>query len=97
MKIRLSRRAERDLSAIADYVGALNPRAAASIGRAIRASLELIGLHPRVGRPQQDSDLLKLVVPRYGYLIYYRILPQLAIVAIVTIRHPSRARPTSDA
>jgi plasmid stabilization system protein ParE len=66
LRIRLSRRAERDLSAIADHVGASNPRAAGAIGRAIRASLDLIGLLPKVGRPQKDSDLRKRVVPRCG-------------------------------
>lgn len=97
MKVRLSRRAERDLAEIAEHVGAVNPLASASIGAALRAAQDMIALHPRIGRRQQAGDLRKLVVPRYGYLIYYRVLDDAGIVAILTIRHPSRARLNRDA
>lgn len=97
MKVRLSHRATRDLVKIADDIGSLNPGAARSIGDAISASQKLIADHPRIGRLQKGRDLRKLVMPRYGYLIYYRVIDRDGIVAIVTIRHPSRARIASDA
>lgn len=97
MKVRLSRRAARDLVEIADHVTRTNPDAARSIGAAIAASQRLISEHPRIGRLQKGRDLRKLVVPRYGYLIYYRVIDRAGLVAIVTIRHASRDRITSDA
>ena len=97
MKVRLSKRAARDLVAIADYLARVNPGVALSVAASIRASQQLISDHPRIGRQQKGRDLRKFVVPRYRYLIYYRVLDRDDTVAIVTIRHPSRARIASDA
>ena len=97
MKVRLSKRAARDLAEIAASITRVNPSAARSVGAAIAASQRLIAEHPEIGRRQEGRDLRKLVVPRYGYLIYYRVIERADLVAIATIRHPSRARIISDA
>lgn len=96
MRVRLSKRAARDLAEIADTLAGANPGAALSVGAAIAASQQLLSEHPRIGRLQRGRDLRKLVVPRYGCLIYYRVIERADLVAIVTVRHPSRARIASD-
>ena len=96
MKVQLSKRAVQDLARIADYISRVSPGAAQSVGAAIAACMQLIAEHPRIGRLQKGRDLRKLVVPRFGYLIYYRVIERSAVVAVVTIRHPSRARIVSD-
>ncbi len=75
----------------------MNPKATVTVRSAISASFRLLGLYPEIGRLQQDRSLRKLVVPRFGYLIYYRVDRKAGVVAIVTIRHASRAREFDDA
>lgn len=96
MKVRLSRRAVRDLAESANYLTHVNTDVARSVGAAIAIAQQLLSEHLIIGRLQQGRDLRKVVVPRYGYLIYYRVIARADLVAIASIRHPSRARIASD-
>lgn len=82
---------------IADKIALVNPGAARSIDAAIASTQTLITEHPRAGRRKKERDLRKVVVPRYGYLVYDRVIERENVVGIVTIRHPARARIAADA
>jgi plasmid stabilization system protein ParE len=96
MKVRLTPRAARDLADIADYIRERNPAAAQRVRAAIVESLTTLASFPHIGRRQDVEHVRKLVVRRYGYLIYYRANVTSQEIAILTIRHPSRRREYSD-
>ena len=50
MTLRITRRAERHLDEIADYISERNPDAARRVGRRIREIFELLAALPLVGR-----------------------------------------------
>ncbi len=81
----------RDLAEIADYLAAKSPSGARSVEKAIARSIELLRESPSLGR-LNDEGVHQVVVPRYGYLIYYGIDEASGRIQIVTIRHPARDR-----
>jgi addiction module RelE/StbE family toxin len=97
MKVAYSREALRNLRDIAAYIRSHNPTAAKTVRHAIRKSADTLGEFPALGHRQLQADIRKLVVPRFGYLIYYRVYPEQAEVRILFIRHPSRRRQHRDA
>jgi toxin ParE1/3/4 len=96
MKIRLTPRAARDIADIADYIRDRNPAAAQRVRDAILDSLRNLSSFPFIGRRQNVEHVRRLVVRRYGYLIYYEASEPSDEVIILTIRHPSRKREYSD-
>ncbi len=88
--VRFSRKALADLSAVHADLTRHNPAAAAKVVAAIEHSVSLIGEHPRLGRSiDRDSDRVH-VVPRYNYVISYRIVGD--TVEIRFIFHPRQSR-----
>ncbi|MBM3527916.1 MAG: type II toxin-antitoxin system RelE/ParE family toxin [Alphaproteobacteria bacterium] len=96
MKVRISRRAARDLSDIADYIRARNPSAALRVRDAILDSLNILTRFPNAGRQQGVEDVRKLIVPRYPYLIYYTVAPAQGEAVVVAIQHAAQEREYSD-
>jgi toxin ParE1/3/4 len=96
MKVRLTKRAASDLAEIADYIRDRNPAAARRVRDAILESLRNLALFPHIGRRQNVEQVRRLVVRRYGYLIYYEASESAKEVVVLTIRHPSRRREYSD-
>jgi plasmid stabilization system protein ParE len=72
MKLRLTRRAARNLADIADYLRERNPEAAVRVRTAIVKSLKNLVLFPYSGRKQEVEGVRKIVTRRYPYLVYYR-------------------------
>lgn len=89
VKLRLSPRAVRDIEDISDYVAARNPTAAHRVRNLLQASLEIVALHPEIGRAQTHG-VRRHVVPQLPYLVFYRIDEAARTVNIVTIRHAAR-------
>lgn len=79
-----------------DYIRAESPQGALRVRAAILESLQLLSEAPHVGRIQTVEGVRKLVTRRYGHIIYYVVDAAAAEVAILTIRHPARARPFGD-
>jgi toxin ParE1/3/4 len=96
MKLRFSPQAARDITEIADYIRAENPRAAERVRAAILESLQLLATFPRLGRRQSIEGVHKLVTRRYGYLAYYLIDEAASEIVLLSIQHPARARPVQD-
>lgn len=92
MRLRWTRRAERDLDDIATYIGQDSPAAAA------RVVLELIdqvesGLpeRPAVGRPGRVLGTRELVIGALPYIIPYRIRE--GDIEILRVLHTARRWP----
>ncbi|HXO68253.1 MAG TPA: type II toxin-antitoxin system RelE/ParE family toxin [Bradyrhizobium sp.] len=97
MKLRLTRRAVRNLTDIADYLRERNPEAALRVGAAIDKSLQNLVLFPHAGRKQEVDGVRKVVTRRYPYLVYYRTDEVDGEIVIIAIRHSARTREHSDA
>src|SRR5438094_257617 len=97
MKLRFTPRATYDLIAIADYIRARNPAASLAVRDAILSSLQTLVLYPEIGRRPTVEGVLKLVIRRYGYLVYYAVDHSNDEIAILTIQHPARRREYADA
>jgi plasmid stabilization system protein ParE len=97
MKLRLTEKSVRDLTNIAEYIRGHNPQAAHRVRATILESLQMLTVFPRIGRRQTRDNVRKLVTRRYPYLIYYLVDDTLDEIVILTIQHPARERPHSDA
>ena len=60
MKLRLTRRAARNLADIADYLRERNPKAALRVRAAIVRSLQNLVLFPQAGRKQEVEGVRKI-------------------------------------
>jgi plasmid stabilization system protein ParE len=96
MRLRFTALAAHDLSAIADYIRARRPAASLRVRAAILDSLQTLVLFPELGRRQNVAGVRKLITRRYGYLVYYTLDREADEIIVLTIQHPSRARPTED-
>jgi toxin ParE1/3/4 len=54
-------------------------------------------LFPRLGRRQQTESVRKLVTHPHRYLVYYVVDEVAGDIVILSINHPARRRPHSDA
>ena len=93
MRLRWTRRAERDLDEIAEYIGQDHPAAA------VRVVLELIEhvetavpRHPAIGRPGRVLGTRELVIAGLPYIIAYRIRGR--DVEVLRVLHTSRRWPS---
>ena len=92
MKVRFTRRAQRDLAEIYDYISQDSPTIASRfVARLIERARE-IGDHPKAGRTTDDPDVRVIVAPRLRHLIFYTIAGD--ELQITHIRHTSRRRPS---
>jgi plasmid stabilization system protein ParE len=91
MKIRYSRRASRDLEAIHEYLSKCSPRGAVNVMTAIFASVEFVRRHPE-GAPAVSNmaGARGVVVHRYRFKVFYRVLAADELVEIIHVRHTSR-------
>ncbi len=63
-----------DLRRIQDYFDAIDEDLSERIIRSIRSTTNRLIDHPRSGSPIGDSGFRKLIVPRYAYVIIYRVI-----------------------
>ena len=82
--------ARSDIASIHVYITERNPAAARRVVAAIRHTAGLLAENPLLGRPDQQGLGRVAVVPRFGYLIFYRVEGE--TVEIRYILHPSRNR-----
>jgi plasmid stabilization system protein ParE len=93
MKLRLTRQAADQLTAIADFIRQRNPMAAIGVRAAIMASLSNLTAFPDLGRKQATPGVRKLVTRRYSYIVYYKVDAKAGeVVVVVSIRHYARKR-----
>jgi plasmid stabilization system protein ParE len=60
-----------DLDGILSYIAARSPRGARRVQQRLRNVIELLTLHPHIGRRTSDPAIRRLVVSPYPYLVFY--------------------------
>jgi len=94
LRLRWTRLAERDLEAIAEYVGQDSPASAARVVlELIDQAATLLPAHPAIGRPGRVLGTRELVIGHLPYIIAYRVRDR--DVEILRVLHTSRAWPES--
>jgi plasmid stabilization system protein ParE len=96
MKLRFTRRAIENVTAVADFLSARNPAAAERVQSEIYESLQNLLLFPRAGRRQSTEGVRKIVATRYSYLIYYTVDDPTDEIVVLSIKHPAQRRDHSD-
>jgi len=96
MRLRFTRRAIQDLSAIGDYLRPRNPAGAARVSTAILDSMQILTQFPNSGRLQDIEGVRKLVTRRYPYLIYYEVDNAAGEIVVITSQHAAQERDYSD-
>lgn len=92
MRLRWTPLAERDLEAIAEYVGQDSPAAAARVVlELIEQAESLLPDYPAIGRAGRVLGTRELVIGHLPYIIAYRVRGQ--DVEILRVLHTSRAWP----
>ena len=88
--VRLSTRAQSDLSRLHTFLANKDTNAAKRSMLAIRESFTPLAYAPLIGRPVEDSDDLRELVIDFGasgYLALYRFEPVLDTITILAIKH----------
>lgn len=90
--VRLSQRAWRDLTRLADFLSSSSPNAAAKATTSIWSALESLERFPKRGAPTATGSLRLLFVPfgRGGCVIQYAITEE--VVLILRISHSLEER-----
>jgi toxin ParE1/3/4 len=97
MRVRVTRRAARDLAEIVDYITSHSPGSARRVYTTILGSIERLGEYPESGRLQSTPGVRRIVTNRYPYLVYYTVDRETQEVVVIAIQHPARDRDFSDA
>ena len=90
MIIRYSRRATRDLEAIHAYLVQRSPQGALNVLRAIYGSIEFIRRYPQAAGATSIPGIRVMIVRRYRFRIFYRVVEAESVAEIVHVRHTSR-------
>jgi toxin ParE1/3/4 len=91
---KISRRAERDLEEIRDYIATDNPEAAERVWQAFLDTADLLARNVDIGRhilnaSPRHADVRWFVVPRFrNYLVFYRPLQD--TILVLRVLHASQ-------
>jgi toxin ParE1/3/4 len=94
MNVVYAPRALRDLQGLSAYLVERSPAGAGNVLAAIRSSINTLSYFPEIGPLVDDAGHRRISVPRYPYVIFYRI--DADDLLILHIRHTSR-RPIDPA
>jgi toxin ParE1/3/4 len=93
MNVVWHRKAEVDLSDIADYIAEDNPRAALRVFDRVVAAAGQLATFPNLGREGRVTGTRELVVSGLSYIVVYRLSQE--EVHIVGVQHTSPLWPES--
>jgi len=88
VKIRYTLPALTDLNSVLDYIASRSPQGARRVQERIRAVIDLIALHPQIGRRTSEPAIRRMLTTPYPYLIFYEVTDSEVIVHAV--RHAAR-------
>ena len=71
VRLRYTRPALADLSAILDYIAAHSPQGAKRVQARIQTVIDLLLHHPQLGRPTTDPAIRRITATPYPYVIFY--------------------------
>jgi toxin ParE1/3/4 len=90
MIVRYSPRATRDLEAVYEYLSKRSPKGVVSVLTAIYAAVEFIRRHPEAAEVTSVPGVRAMIVRRYRFKIFYRVVETDSAIEIVHVRHTSR-------
>ncbi len=88
MRLRYTRPALADLSAILDYIAAHSPQGARRVQARIKALTDLLLLYPHIGRRTNDPAIRRMNTMPYPYLVFYEVTE--SEIIIHAVRHAAR-------
>jgi len=88
VRLRYTRPALADLRTILDYIAAQSPQGARTVQARIQLLVDLLLLHPYIGRRTSDPAIRRLTTTPYPYLIFYEIAE--TEIVIHAVRHAAR-------
>jgi toxin ParE1/3/4 len=88
MIVRYTRRAQRDLVKILNYLDERSPRGAISVQLAIKRTIDTVGQNPKIGHPTAKSAVRGVPVGRYPYLVFWTV--EAGEIWVLHIRHGAR-------
>jgi toxin ParE1/3/4 len=92
LRVRWTKRAERDLDEIAKYIGQDSPAAAARVILELIDQVEVnLPVHPAIGRPGRVVGTRELLIGRLPYVVPYRVREN--DIEILRVLHTSRRLP----
>ncbi|MCZ6804980.1 MAG: type II toxin-antitoxin system RelE/ParE family toxin [Proteobacteria bacterium] len=91
MRIVWTEPAAKALEQIQDYVAKDNPAAAYDVAMTIKAAVQNLDSHPRMGRIGRVANNYELVIPGLPYVVPYRIKTD--EIHILSVFHTARKWP----
>lgn len=91
MRVRWLRRALENLNEEATYIAKDNPRMASEFVHHLHASAAMLADQPNMGRPGRIAGTRELVVPRFPYILPYRVRG--GAIEILRVFHTTRKWP----
>jgi toxin ParE1/3/4 len=91
LKVRFTRRAQKDVVEIKDYILRHDKHAADRVRRAIVRAVDALGKHSMMA-PESEIPTVRIkLVPPYPNRVYYRVTPD--CIQILHVRHTARREP----
>lgn len=88
MKLRYTLPALADLRAILDYIAGHSPQGARRVQPRIQTVIELLRLHPHIGRRTTDPAIRRMTTTPYPYVVFYEATA--TEIIIHAVRHAAR-------
>jgi len=88
VRLRYTRPALADLSAILDYIAAHSPQGARRVQARIKALTDLLLQYPHIGRRTNDPAIRRMTITPYPYLVFYEATE--SEIIIHAVRHAAR-------
>ena len=88
MKLRYTLPALAELSAILDHIAGQSPQGARRVQARIQAVIDLLVLHPQIGRRTNDPAIRRMTTTPYPYLVFYEVTE--TEIVIHAVRHAAR-------
>jgi toxin ParE1/3/4 len=88
VKLRYTRPALADLSAILDYIAVQSPQGARRVQARIQTIIDLLLLHPHIGTHTDDPVIRRLTTSPYPYMVFYEATE--SEIIIHAVRHGAR-------
>lgn len=88
MKVRLSRNAQAELTAVLEYIHERSPSGASHVLAEFDRAFEIISKQPRSGQATDDPQVRMKLAGKYPCKLFYTISAD--IIEIVHIRHAAR-------